>query len=414
MPLADNLNSWFDCDAGDVPAPRRRPQQDAGSTAPPPVQNLPSATFAQIAWEVPQRGRFALRGWQPTEASASLPWILATSAAPQVWPDAQNALRRRPWRAAVDNGSLGLLPPGATAESAAQEIVSQQVADVIRRPSWRPAVEPPAQVIQPPGVVTWATLTWFAGSDGERMRTPPRFVASAIQAASPIWSTGTGQPITPDLWGPQNVPYGFVRPAARFRATEQAALPPLLGVTDIPVSLIGWRDDSSPARWRRSPFHAQEIAALPPLPWTELPRYYAALLVPQADLVRSRNGRPQHGHDEGAVLWQEWYDADVALGHLAWDAMQPYPRLPRRKAWTDAGAWPVLDATALAGLSWLPGEDGSRRRAPAAFRSFDAILHLAEVEIALPSTIAVAGPYYVCAAQMWQPGAIDGMILTAD
>lgn len=411
MPLVDPA-TWFPSDSGDALPTKRRPQQAHGFTDPTFSYAIPATVPPGApSWDVQPPARVQPRTWRASAEIAAPPSPLAVGALAYGWPDTTVTLRRRPWQPAQDAPGQALVPMGLLT-TLPEQIAAQQPDDVLRRAS------PARRVSTEPGFPSFQFIVdpiplRFTDSGASLLRRPTRLLHDA--GRPPLMDLGLLLP--PLSWDARGATF---RVARRFVLSQELAAPPSVGVTDIPVSLVGWRDNTPPLRRRVPGFRAQEIDTLPAQAvFVELARFYAALFAPQADLVRARHWQPAPPDTQAGAIWKASYDTEDHLGHLVWDQRQSYPRLPRRTAWTDRGTAPILDAS-LQSVPWLPAGDGSRQasragRQPAGGPTLGLRdTHGVEWAWAGTSAFVVAGPFYCVAGQMWQAGVVDGQVESAD
>lgn len=407
MPSVDP-STWFDSDTGDGQLPRRRPRQADGFADPTFSYAVPATVPAGApCWDV-QPAALTRRRWLPAAEPATQPFPDAAGLVVLSYLDTSAPIRRRPWIAATDSPAFGLLPPGMTAASAAEQFASQQPDNTLRRTSRRlPVAEDTGRVwffqaiIPPPPI--------YFGESPPLGLARTRCYALAGESITPM---DTGTPTPTISWGTGD----GSRPnrARRSWIGAESPLVLLVGVSDIGVPLIDGRDDGPNLRPRNPVFRAQEMTGLPPLVTLDAALWDAATLAMLPALVRARRWQAAAPEDGTATLWQAWLISMDTQGRMTWDVQHNYPRLPRRTALADPGAVPILDLS-IQSVPWLASTDGSRQQTRQTWRASLAESMCPEaIALALPSAILVAGPYYVTAAQLWQAGPVDAQIETAD
>lgn len=408
MPLV-SAGVWFGDDPGDsrpiVRAPRRLADGYGDSTRATLIPG-PLPTGAPC-WDVYQRGRPQPRPWQPsTTTQDSFPWPTLAGIGQRLDWQGHDRYQPRPLRR---------LPP-----------------------------EQPGLVLTPAGVLADQLVSWL-GVGTDRSRAQSRlFKAADLLDVVPIWTGGTGQPVPPLAWLGDDGRL-IVRGRSRPLVVAETGLPPLLGITDVAVTLIGWRADETAARWRRASWRAGEVGEVPlaavltlagfwgperqlsegarrPAVWragVEPPSVLVSPLIDPAPWLAALPGLapsrrlvpPARGaavEDSAALAWLA-SEATKGRGWGAWETQTLTLVRARRLSLAEAAGL-VLDTSQMAVSLFLPpGGDLPRRRRPP--------WSISEPWAAPPwlgaGLVVVPGPFYLVAGQLYVAGAVEGSVRSA-
>lgn len=385
MPLS--ADGWFDSDSGHALPPQRnyRPAAETPQRvwAQPLADPVPAAILPAEAWKPPRIS------WRESPPSVGLPWltILAGPTAAIFDQGGASVAPRRSWRAS-EHAGLVPLPVGVSSDG----LSPWPQADTTRRRVAATLPDtPPSWVPLPQGTMPGLPL---AGGDTALLSRRPR-LPTHEPATAPL---GPGGAIVANGWL-NDAPAVLLRPQRRPAATE-AAFVEIVGVADVPVSLIGWRNDTPPMRRQTPSWRAPaDPTVIAPPGLADAGSYAAALQAPGQPWLppRWRAAESPPGFVSlafAAVL----HALAVATENVRWPA-------PRRAA--AEGAAYVAAPSGIVTTPWLPVESGAPPRPSVpGWRHF--VPEFAAPPWQTAGVIVVRGPYVTLAGDIYTAGSIEG------
>lgn len=179
------------------------------------------------------------------------------------------------------------------------------------------------------------------------------------------------------------------------------------GTTDIPAYEIIVQQQPDLARLRQFRAVDSAPAYVPDADFIDQAKRAPALFSDSGAAMRpTPKARFQDEPTSAAVVWYSVIMAIDAKGHVDWMPQPDAARKMKPYRFAEPERVPQSAETLLA-VPWLPTEDGAR---PVMSRQWRSIPDFAAPDWLTSGVVSVAGPFVVMAAQLFAPGAVDGIV----